>query len=111
MKKKAISFLIKTVISGTFLFLVIKKIDFPKLLNIFKNSNIFLVSTGLLIFIGISFLLALRWSLIVRIYLKNKTSLFYIWKLTMIGLFFNVFLPTSAGGDAVKIFYLVTEDK
>jgi len=111
MKKKAISFLIKIVISGTFLFLVIKKIDFHQLLNIFKNSNIYLISIGLLILIGISFLLALRWFLIVKIYLKNKTSLFYIWKLTMIGLFFNIFLPTSAGGDAVKIFYLVKDDK
>jgi len=110
MKKKAISFLIKIVTSGTFLFLVIKKIDFPQLLNILKNSNIYLVSIGLLIFIGISFLLALRWFLIVGIYLKNKTSLFYIWKLTMIGLFFNIFLPTSAGGDAIKIFYLVKDD-
>jgi len=111
MKKKAISILIKTVISGIFLFLVIKKIDFRQLLDIFKNSNIYLVSIGLLVFIGISFLLAFRWFLILKIYLKNKTSLFYIWKLTMIGLFFNIFLPTSAGGDAVKIFYLVKEDK
>lgn len=110
MKKKLITTLIKIVVSGLFLFFIFKKVDFSLLFEIFKNSNILLLTAGLIIFVGISFFLAFRWYIIVKIYLKEKKSLFFIWKLTMIGLFFNIFLPTSAGGDAVKIFYLVKDD-
>jgi len=109
--KKNVSTLIKILISGFFLFIVLKKINFQNLTYILKNSNIFLISLSLLILIGDSFFLALRWFLILEIYLKEKKSILYIWKLTMIGLFFNMFLPTSAGGDAIKIFYLIRDDE
>ncbi|HOV22057.1 MAG TPA: lysylphosphatidylglycerol synthase transmembrane domain-containing protein [bacterium] len=109
--KKVISLLLKISISGIFLFIVLKKINLSLLSEIFKNSNNFLVLTGLFIFIGTSFLIAFRYFLIVNIYLGKKKPVMYIWKLTMIGLFFNMFLPTSSGGDAVKIFYLIKDDE
>jgi len=110
-KKNLLVNLIKIFVSGIFLFLVIKKIDFPLLKETLKNSQIFILFFSFLFLIGVSVLLALRWYLILKIYLKEKNSLFYIWKLTMIGLFFNMLLPTSAGGDAVKIYYLVKEEE
>jgi len=110
-KKNLLVNLIKIFVSGIFLFLVIKKIDFSLLKETLKNSEIFILFFSFLFLIGVSVLLALRWYLILKIYLKEKNSLFYIWKLTMVGLFFNMLLPTSAGGDAVKIYYLVKEEE
>ncbi|HRR96413.1 MAG TPA: lysylphosphatidylglycerol synthase domain-containing protein, partial [Candidatus Ratteibacteria bacterium] len=92
--RKLLSLLLKISISGIFLYIVIKKIDFKLLSETFKNSNIIFVLIGLFILIITSFLIAFRYFLIVNIYLGEKKPVFYIWKLTMIGLFFNMFLPT-----------------
>ncbi|MCM8804961.1 MAG: flippase-like domain-containing protein, partial [Candidatus Omnitrophica bacterium] len=48
---------------------------------------------------------------ILEIYFKKPISNLFIFKLTMIGQFFNNFLPTSAGGDLVKIFYIIKDEK
>jgi uncharacterized membrane protein YbhN (UPF0104 family) len=51
---------------------------------------------------------AVRWQILLR--MQNLRLPFRrVFALTMIGVFFNFFIPGGTGGDAVKMFYLVQE--
>ena len=104
--KNISSIILKILISGLFLLIVFKKIEFNSFYNIFKSIYIPLVIISFLIIICLTFLLSLRWFAIVKDEFE-KGSFFLFWKLTMIGMFFNIFLPTGAGGDIAKIFYMI----
>lgn len=51
---------------------------------------------------------AYRWQVLLRVQ-GLKLSFRRVLGLTMIGVFFNFFIPGGTGGDAVKMFYLVKE--
>ncbi|MDR1305303.1 MAG: flippase-like domain-containing protein [Verrucomicrobiales bacterium] len=51
---------------------------------------------------------ALRWRELLRVQRVNP-PLTLTWLITMIGLFFNQFLPGSVGGDVVKAWYIVRQ--
>ncbi len=106
MKKSQFNTLIKIFISALFLFIVFRKINIHLILNILKHSSKPIIIFIILLNILLTFLLALRWQTILKIFDKKSTYP-YIWKITMIGLFFNLFLPTGSGGDIARIYYLV----
>ncbi len=108
MKKKILQLLLKIFISTAFLFLVFRKIDFHMLYETLKGCYLPLALTALLITVLLSFLLSLRWMLLLKSQSKSERIRFLsIWKLTMVGMLFNNFLPTGSGGDIAKVFYLV----
>ncbi|MCM8784702.1 MAG: flippase-like domain-containing protein [Candidatus Omnitrophica bacterium] len=111
MKKNIIFTFVRIFISVFFIYIILKNFNFKETLNIIKSANIFLLSFAYILIFFINILLALRFKYILEIYFKKKLSIFLIWKITMIGLFFNNFLPTSAGGDIVKIFYIVKDQQ
>src|SRR4030095_2213448 len=51
---------------------------------------------------------AARWQMLLRVQ-DLRLSFRRVLSLTMIGVFFNFFIPGGTGGDAVKMFYLVKE--
>lgn len=51
---------------------------------------------------------ALRWQILLRVQ-DIHLSFRRVMALTMVGVFFNFFIPGGTGGDAVKMFYLVKE--
>ncbi|MFN4226850.1 MAG: lysylphosphatidylglycerol synthase transmembrane domain-containing protein [Candidatus Ratteibacteria bacterium] len=111
MKKNIFFTFIRIFISVFFIYIILKNFNFKETFQIIKSANFFLLSFAYLLIFFINFLLALRFKYILEIYFKKKLSIFLIWKITMIGLFFNNFLPTSAGGDIVKIFYVVKDQQ
>ncbi|MCL5408909.1 MAG: flippase-like domain-containing protein [Candidatus Omnitrophica bacterium] len=106
MKKNLLNIFIKIIISGLFLFIVFREINIHLLFEVLKNSSKSILISVILLNILLTFLLALRWHTIIKISDK-KSRYFYIWKITMIGLFFNLFLPTGSGGDIARIYYFV----
>ncbi|MCX7705028.1 MAG: flippase-like domain-containing protein [bacterium] len=96
---------VKTSISLFFIVLVMQKIDFSQLSFIMKNISVCILLWMLLINYLITFFIALRWYFILDDF-KKEISFLYVWKLSLIGLYFNVLLPTGTGGDAVKILYI-----
>jgi glycosyltransferase 2 family protein len=60
-----------------------------------------------LLYIVTSYLSALRW----RLFLPYPLAMRWIFSTYMIGAFFNVCLPSTIGGDAVKAFYMNKELK
>jgi uncharacterized protein (TIRG00374 family) len=63
---------------------------------------------GLIGYGSVEFISAIRWQILLRVQ-NLKMSFRRVFGLTMIGVFFNFFIPGGTGGDAVKMFYLVKE--
>ena len=120
--KNLIGTLFKIFVSCLFLYFVIKRIEFHSLAAIFRHS----AKTPLIIIFFLNYILtvflALRWRTVLTAFRitpeaagdsvpYENPGFLHIWKLTLIGLFFNVFLPTGAGGDAIKIYYLTRNEK
>ncbi|HPP67108.1 MAG TPA: lysylphosphatidylglycerol synthase transmembrane domain-containing protein [bacterium] len=103
--KRLWTLLLKTVVSVSFVYIIVKKIDISAMALILKNVSIPALLLILLISFLVTIFIALRWYFILDDF-KEKWSFFEIWRLSLIGFYFNVILPTGAGGDAVKIIYL-----
>ncbi|WP_456408708.1 lysylphosphatidylglycerol synthase transmembrane domain-containing protein [Caldithrix abyssi] len=76
-----------------------------------KDGVAFLVAAFLLMLLAV-FFLALRWRVLLKSYgFHLKTS--QLFGFYLIGMFFNNFLPTSIGGDIMRIYKLisVTDDR
>ncbi len=112
--KKSLQLFIKAAVSLGFLYLVIRNVDFQLLYETLKECDIPIASAAVLIAVTLSFPMTLRWLILLKSQ-RNSGTLRYMdmWKLTMIGMLFNNFLPTGSGGDIAKVFYLVkgTENK
>jgi glycosyltransferase 2 family protein len=104
MRKKIIFFL-KILISISLLLFLFSKIDFANFWDNFKKANGYLVFLASLFFYSGVYFSVLRWDIFLRFYkiLIRKTNLF---KIYLIGTYFNNFLPSSIGGDGYKLYYL-----
>lgn len=104
-KSSAIKLILKLTVGGLLIYYVMhsRMVDFQKLKEvIFSPLNLLI---GLL-FCGFSALCcSVRWFLLVRA--QGLTLSFKnIFELTMIGAFFNTFMPGSVGGDLIKAWYI-----
>lgn len=104
MKKTILSLALRIVISVFFLGLLwwMVRGDLPQIGGILRQADHKLMALATLIFLSTVPILARRFQLIyraenVRISLREAASL------TLVGYFFNNFLPTSVGGDVVKV--------
>lgn len=103
--KNYIKFSIKLLISLFLLFLIFNKIDYKDFIENIKVVS-FVVLIVTVLFAGIKAVIEpLRWKIILNAR-TEKFSFFYLFSLYMIGGFFNIFLPTTIGGDVVRIFYI-----
>ncbi|MGQ9618257.1 MAG: lysylphosphatidylglycerol synthase transmembrane domain-containing protein [Candidatus Aminicenantia bacterium] len=100
--KKFLSLIFRFIVSISLIIYVFTKIDLKNVTNCVKEANFLLLIFSLsLHFVG-AFLGSSRWKVLLDSYGINlKQSSLY--KLYMIGSFFNAFLPTSVGGDAVRM--------
>lgn len=102
---KTVQTVIKILLSLAALFFVFSKIDFPEVVEIYKNSSAFLILIALLLF-ALSKLIAAfrlnRYFLATGISLTEKFNI----RLYMLGMFYNLFLPGGIGGDGYKIYLL-----
>ena len=92
-------------ISFVLLYVTIKDIDYEKLRIICFNLDIFLLISALFIQFFLTLLLTYRWQQI-ALFLKLELSFKHAWNNVLIGSFFNQTLPSSIGGDAVRILLL-----
>jgi uncharacterized protein (TIRG00374 family) len=102
---KHIFILLKLLITGSLLYYFFHKSNFESLLIQIKSVDFFKGFFAFLILNIILIILGFRWWLITRILkipIKLKSALY----LSFIGHFFNQILPSSVGGDAVKLLIL-----
>ncbi|MDP8265768.1 MAG: lysylphosphatidylglycerol synthase transmembrane domain-containing protein [Candidatus Aceula meridiana] len=82
----------------TYLFRII---DVQKTLNIIKDANFFYLAWSLAALFILYFLTLLRWHIVIKA-LGLSIPFKSVARCFSIGAFFNLFLPTSTGGDVVK---------
>lgn len=107
--KEFLKYGVKLAIGAGLIYYVLnsKMVDFRTVKEVLVNPVNLLVS---LFFLGLSvFSCATRWYLLVR---KQQLSLSFkdLVELTMIGNFFNTFMPGSVGGDLIKAWYVAGQE-
>ena len=103
--KKSIILFIKIVVSGLLLSWLIYSLDWIALRDVIKKADLgWLILSG--VFIVISMVISVeKWSLVLKAEGINLPW-FQLWKAYWIGIFFNNFLPSSIGGDGIRIFLI-----
>ncbi len=106
--KKKIQTLLKLVLTGLALYLVFRKIDTGELLELLKAANFIWFVPAILLFVFSKVATAFR----LNLYFRNiglVISELQNWKLYLIGMFYNLFLPGGIGGDGYKVYLLHKE--
>ncbi|MEO6221117.1 MAG: lysylphosphatidylglycerol synthase transmembrane domain-containing protein, partial [Ginsengibacter sp.] len=96
---------LKISFTAILLYLVLKKINFEEIKNIFQRSNPFFILYAFIIF----FLSQVISSWRLLSFLKNaglELSFGFNFRLYLLGMFYNIFLPGGIGGDGYKIYLL-----
>jgi len=79
--------------------------QYQQVMSVIKGMDVGIFLTGLLIFSCAHLIVSLRLKLIIQAQ-EISVKFFETVYLTLIGYFFNNFLPTAIGGDVVKAYYL-----
>ena len=73
-----------------------------------KLANVWWLGGGILVFFFCTIVATARWKILLAVQDINMTWL-RTWQLFMIGMFFNLFMLGSTGGDVVKMFLTIRE--
>lgn len=102
MTKKSLVFLAKIVISGLLLSWLIYSFDWIALRDVFMTAEPGWLFLAVLLIVISMVVSVEKWSRILRAEGINLPWL-QLWKVYWIGIFFNNFLPSSIGGDGIRI--------
>jgi len=104
-----LKFFLKLFLSITILYFLIKGIDINQSIKTLSRINPTVFILMIIIYLMGQELCAKKWSIIAaKLGFKCKLSQYSSYYFT--GMFFNLFLPTSVGGDATKAYYLYKND-
>jgi uncharacterized protein (TIRG00374 family) len=99
---RRIKFLLRLVVSVSILAVILRSIDFRQVWQVGVRSRPEWLLLALLMQFGSTAVAAYRWQLIMRNLGFGQTFPFY-WDSYFKGMFFNQGLPTSIGGDALRV--------
>jgi hypothetical protein len=100
--RKALSLLLKVVVSGLLLYFALSAVNIAAVMGRLSQIDLRWVGLGLLVLLLQVFVLAVRWQQIVA-HCGAMLPLAQAFRFSMIASFFNQTLPSSAGGDAIRI--------
>jgi len=108
-RNKIIGLIARMAISIIILAVLFTKIDFQEIKKSVIDTNHTVLIVGILIYTLCQFINAHKWQLIANnVGFKNKFKEYVDYY--FVGLFFNLFLPTTVGGDISKAYYLSRHD-
>ena len=103
--KKISTFCLKLLLSGALLLFLIRKANIHEMIHAAYSTRFGFLLIGVLLYPLGQIVCAIRWKLLAHA-LKIERDLKHMTALYFIGMFFNLFLPTSIGGDFIRIIYL-----
>lgn len=103
MDKKKLITILRLVISVILLLTVIILADFKKIIIVLKNFNLVWLLPILFLILLSVIVSAVKWNTLIKAQ-GVSIKLFELFKFYNCGLFFNNFLPSSIGGDGIRIF-------
>lgn len=104
------SFFLRFGISGVLLFIMFKTIDFKDIWQAIKGADLNYLFAAWIMFMVTNFIILWRWRVIMKA-LDLKCRRFSLVRWFFYGIFWNLFLPTSVGGDVIKGVGLSKETK
>ena len=108
MSRSTLTFLLKTLVSLGFLSFLLSRIDISQLLRVLSSVHLSYVVVALAGYFLGQILCSVRWALLARaLGFKNPVKDFVIYY--FIGMFFNLFAPSTIGGDVGRVFYLARD--
>jgi len=96
-----VKLIIKIVISGTLLLLVLYRVNLHALKQMMVKVGIWEFLTLSLLYLVAQAISSLRWSWVIES-LGKRVSPLLLFKLYLMGMFANLFLPSTIGGDTIK---------
>ncbi len=102
------SILLKVAVTVALYALVLYKADIREIGSFLRRVDLTYVALGVLVYAAGQWLSAFKWRLMLRP-VRLSVPYLRIVSFYFIGMFFNIFLPTIVGGDAVKAILLVRE--
>src|SRR3989339_394429 len=108
-RNKLLNLFVRIAISITILSVLFTRIDFHEIINSLVNTDHTVLIIGVVIYTVSQVLNAYKWKLIANNAGFNNKLKEYI-DYYFVGLFFNLFLPTTVGGDISKAYYLSKHD-
>lgn len=99
--------ILKLIISSVLLYLIISRTGIDKVASTLSGINLFSFFGAALIYVFSIYLSSIRW----RLLLPDGQKKGRLFSLSLMGSFFNIFLPGIVGGDAVKAYYLNSDLK
>jgi len=107
--KGLLNFFLRFGISGALLWYLYTKIDVAQTAELIKSADMGYLTYALLTFLFIHVILLVRWVVFIRALDLTTVTLFNVTRYFFIGLFGNLFLPSSIGGDIIKVLGLCRE--
>ena len=102
MANNTLKFLLRLAATALILTLILRSINLSQVLNVLKQTRLDYLAAALLLQCGSTAVSAYRWQLIMQNLHFGQNFAFY-WHSYFKGMFFNQGLPTSIGGDAVRM--------
>lgn len=103
--KSVFSFFVRIFLSGALLWYIFSKIDLRKTAEILRSADLTFMMYAAAAFLVIYVILLYRWFIFIKA-LGLESRVRDIVRYYFMGLFGNLFLPTSIGGDFIKIYGL-----
>lgn len=105
MKRSTVMFLLKALVSLAFLSFLLSRIDRAELLWVISSARLSYLVVALAGYILGQIICSVRWALLARpLGFKNPLKDYAVYY--FIGMFFNLFAPSTIGGDIGRVFYL-----
>ena len=102
MRYFSLKFLLRLIITVAILMVILRAIDAQQIWQILQHAQLNLLALAILLQLGSTAVSAYRWQIIMQNLGFGQNFAFY-WKSYFKGMFFNQGLPTSIGGDAVRV--------
>ncbi|MBF0619430.1 MAG: flippase-like domain-containing protein [Candidatus Omnitrophica bacterium] len=103
--RDVLSFIGRLGLSGALLFWIFRNIDWQATLLALKSADMKWILVAFLIHLALQFVVLIRWFCFMKA-LNLEAPIGTVCRYFFIGLFCNLFLPTSIGGDLVKAYGL-----
>ena len=100
---------LKLLIAGSIIAYMVgsNQLSFSKILRALHPLNFLWIAT---LCVATMTITSLRWNILLRVF-NFRYSFWETLKLSLIGTFFNTFMPGAVGGDLIKTYYIYAEEK
>jgi len=108
--KPILVFCLKLLVSGGLLAYFLSRIHIERFVDTFASANFEYIALALAVYLVGQGISAVRWTALARP-LGIQTPFADMVRYYLIGMFFNLFAPSTVGGDVSRVYYLVRDEQ